>query len=114
MKNLDLYKRICEEFGKKETVVQIDFVEIDGIKYTYCEEEDLETIDQGKYQLGGIIYGVGVLKDEKTYDIEEVLFYIRQGFTQTGSYYSYQEREFEKPEIVEKKEIVKTVWKAIK
>lgn len=112
MKNLELYQRICKEFGKKENVEQIDIVEVDGVKYTYCEAETLETIDEGKYQLGGTIYGIGVLKDDD--DIEKVLFYIEQDFTQTGSYYSYQEREFEKPYIVERKEVVQTVWKSIK
>lgn len=111
MENLELYKRICKEFGKKENIEQIEFVEIDGVKYTYCEVEHLETTDEGKYQYGGTIYGIGVLKDE--YDIEEILFYISQDFTQTGSYYSHQEREYEKPYIVEEKQVIKTVWRAI-
>ena len=40
------------------------------------------------------------------------MFYIEQDFTQTGSYYSFQEREFEAPYIVKQREVVKTVWVA--
>ena len=76
------------------------------------EVEELDTTDEGKYQFGGTIYGVGEFVEE-TFGIKgDYLFYIEQDFTQTGSYYSYQEREFEAPYIVEQKEVVKTVWVA--
>ena len=76
------------------------------------EVAELDTTDEGKYQFGGTVFGVGEFVEE-TFGIKgDYLFYIEQDFTQTGSYYSYQEREFEKPYIVEQKEVVKTVWVA--
>lgn len=117
MENLELYKQICEAFAIKDgfeykDLSEIDPVEVNGIKYMAFEVEELDTTDEGKYQFGGTIYGVGEFVEE-TFGIKgDYMFYIEQDFTQTGSYYSFQEREFEKPYIVEQREVVKTVWVA--
>lgn len=117
MKSLELYKKICKEIGIKyenEDLEDMESVTIENIEYGLVEVEKLETIDNGKYQCGGTIYGVGFLNEEKGYGIKgEILFYIEQDFTQTGSYYSSQEREYENPYVVEKKEVKKFVWKCI-
>lgn len=109
----ELYEEICELFGS-EYIENKDFVEIDGVKYSYEEKEDLDIISEGKYEYGRTIYAVGILNEEKGYGIKETLFYIEQDFTRTGSYYSDWEYEYETPYLVEQKEITKTIWKAIK
>lgn len=113
MKNIDLYKEICELFAEEETVEKIDFVELNGIKYSYEEVEELSTEDDGKYQFGGTIYAIGVLKEEDGYGIVEPLFYIEQDFARCGSYFSDYYYEYESPYIVEQKEITQIVWRAI-
>lgn len=115
MKDLELYKRICEALPYNYDLEDIDPVEIDGIKYSTIKVERLTTEDEGKYQFGGTIYGIGLLDEDKEYDIiGEPLFFVEQDFSQTGSYYDFQEREYEKPYLVEQKEITKTIWKRIK
>ena len=114
MENLDLYKRICEAFGEESSCIEnLDYVEVDGVKYTYAEESELDTIDEGKYQYGGRVYAIGELDETTGWDIKEVLFYVEQDFTQVGSYFSCQEREFEAPYIVEPVEVTVTEWKAV-
>lgn len=114
MGNLELYKDICEMMPSNTSLEDSDNIIIDGVEYTFNEIESLTTEDEGKYQYGGSIYGVGIASKDKSWKIDgEPLFYVEQDFTQTGSYYSHQEREYEKPYIVEKKEVVKTVWKKI-
>lgn len=111
--NKELFDRICEEMPSNTSLENMEVIEIDGHKYDCEEVEELETVDEGKYQFGGSIYAIGYSNDEKGYGIIEPLFYVRQDFTQTGSYYSHQEREYENPYIVEKREKVITVWEAI-
>lgn len=115
MKDLELYKRICYELPSDHNIEDMDIVEVDGVKYNSIEIEILDTKDEGKYQFGGAIYGIGIFNEEKGYGIiGEPLFFVEQDFSQTGSYYSYQEREYEQPYIVEKKVVVTTVWKEVK
>ena len=116
MKNLELQEEICDALAIKDgydykDLCNIDPVEIDGVKYLPFEVEDLDTTDEGKYQYGGVIYGIAEIDDDFNAK-GNYLFYIEQDFTQTGSYYSEQYREYEAPYIVEKKEVVKTVWVA--
>ena len=110
----ELFDRIREEMPSSISIEDMEVIVVDGHKYDCEEVEELETVDEGKYQYGGSIYAIGVFNEEKGYGIKnDPLFYVRQDFTQTGSYYSYQEREYEKPYIVEKKEKVITVWEAV-
>ena len=113
MERIELYKNICELFGEEKTVDRIDFVELDGVKYSHKEIEELDVEDEGKYQTGGTIYAIGILDEEKGYGIKETLFYIEQDFTRSGSYFSEYYYEFESPYVVEQREIVKTIWKAV-
>ena len=112
--NYELMKKICDLLPE-ESIEDMKPVEVDGVKYDSYQEEELTTEDEGKYQYGGFIYGIGIHDSEKGYGITgEPLFYVEQDFTQCGNYFEYQERIFEKPFIVEQKEIVTTVWKAVK
>lgn len=117
MKNLELYREICESFNNEMDGGDIEFadnVEVNGILYTYEEVEKLKTIDEGKYQYGGSIYAIGVSKEDG-YSIVEPLFYVRQGFSKSGSYFSDYQYEYEELEIVERKEELKLVvsWESI-
>lgn len=115
MENLELYQRICEAFREEAVCIEmIDFVEVDGKKYTYAEEAELDTIDEGKYQYGGRIYAIGEVEDCNDFDIKEPLFYIEQDFVQTGSYYSEQYKEYDSAYIVEPVEVKIMEWKPIK
>lgn len=110
---LNLFKEICELFAEKENVELIDFVELNGVKYTLEEVDEEPVEDYGKYQCGATIYAVGVLDEAKGYGIDDTLFYIRQDFVRSGSYYSDYYYEYEKPFIVEKKEVITYEWEAI-
>ena len=90
---------------------------VDGVKYSYNVTEELEIKDDGKYQFGSSIYGIGLLNTEKGYDIMgDVLFYIKQDFNRSGSYYSDYYYEYEKPYLVEQvtKVITTTEWEVIR
>lgn len=116
MKNVESYKKILKKIAMEcgeEDLSNMDKITVEGIDYSFEEIEELNTIDEGKYQYGGTVYGIGIFDEEKGYGIKEVLFYIEQDFSQTGSYYEYQERSFDKPYIVEKREVIKTVWESI-
>ena len=116
MKNAELYKKILKKIVMEcgeENLSNMDKITVEGIDYSFEEIEELDTIDEGKYQYGGTVYAIGIFDEEKGYGIKEALFYIEQDFSQTGSYYGYQERSFDKPYIVEKREVIKTVWKRI-
>lgn len=109
--NIELYEEICEAFGDEaEWYLEDTEVVVNNIKYGAVEVESLTTEDEGKYQIGGTIYGIGKIEDNK---IEEILFYIEQDFTQTGSYYSDQEKEYEIPYIVKKVQRIVEVWESI-
>lgn len=113
------YKEICEEICEiigDESIERMDKFEVQGIVYTYGEMKELDTIDEGKYQYGGSVYGIGLAENADSYYMKgEPLFYVRQDFTQTGSYYNSQEREYEKPEQVElvKKVIEVEEWERV-
>lgn len=68
-------------------------------------EDEEKTIDEGKYQFGGNVYEVA-LKGE-------TLFYVRQSFVQSGSYFSHQEVDFEELELVEKATKTIEYWRSI-
>lgn len=117
MENLELYKKICEEFNSKlneDSIEYLDAITVNGITYSYEEEEAEDTIDKGKYQYGGTIYAIGVSKEEG-FGIVEPLFYVKQDFTKSGSYFSHQEYMYEELYIVERKEEVKIIksWKSV-
>ncbi|MBY6838679.1 hypothetical protein [Clostridium botulinum] len=117
MKNKDkeLLDAILEKLPKDKSIEYIEPIEVNGIKYKWTEIEELPTEDEGKYQYGGTIYGVGIHNAEKEYGIiGEPLFFIEQDFTKTGSYYSEQYYEYEEPYLVEKKEKTIIVWESIK
>ena len=93
-----------------------DIFEVDGIKYSYDEEEELDIEDEGKYQYGGCIYAIGLLDEEKGYGVKgEPLFYMEQDFSRSGSYFSDYYYDYEEPYVVEKVEKVVTItsWKRI-
>lgn len=104
MSNKELIEIICEEIGSND-IERMDFIEVDGIEYMWNEVEELETIDEGKYQNGGKVFSI--FKDTKR------IAYIQQNFTKSGSYFSHQEFEYDKPYEVEQREITKTVWRAV-
>ena len=107
----ELQKEIVEEMPSDKKLEDYEPIEVNGVKYSWYEEEELTTEDEGKYQYGGSVYAVGVLDEESGYGIKgEPLFYVRQNFTQCGSYFSYQEITFEKPYIVKQKQVNKTIW----
>lgn len=112
--NKELFNKICKKMPTNISIEDMEVIEVDGNKYHCKEVELLDTTDEGKYQYGGSIYAIGVFDEEYGYGIiGEPLFFVEQNFTQTGSYYSYQEREYEEPYMVERKEKVITVWEAI-
>ena len=84
----------------------IEKVEVNGVTYYISEEEELDTTDEGKYQFGATVYRI-------INDKEDKYFFVKQDFYQTGSYYSYQERTYEQPYIVQKVEVKTYKWKAI-
>ena len=89
---------------------------VDELKYTYEEAEVLTVEDDGKYQFGSTIYGIGLLDEVRGYGTKgDVLFHIRQDFARSGSYYSDYYYDYEKPYLVEQvtKVITTTLWKAI-
>lgn len=92
-----------------------EYFKVDEVEYGIEVIEELQTVDQGKYQFGGNIIGVGILDKTKGWGIVgDVLFYIRQDFTKSGSYFSEFYFEYEHPYEVERKEVVKTVWEKVK
>ena len=106
-----LCEQICNQIGSGESSIEhIDKIEVDGIKYTYKEIEELETLDEGKYQNGGSVYAIGIADKEKDWKIEgEPLFYIEQDFTRSGSYFSDYYYEYEKPYRVKKETKIITI-----
>lgn len=111
----ELIKRIIDKMPEERFLGDIEPIIINGVKYGVQEEEELTTEDEGKYQYGGNIYAVGLLDEEKGYDIKgEPLFYVEQNFTQCGSYFEFQERTYEKPYQVEKKEVKRYEWFTVK
>ncbi len=110
MKDIELYQEICEAFGENNDYFLEDVeVKVNGVNYGTVEVESLPTEDEGKYQFGGTIYGIGEIEND---EIKEILFYIERDFTQTGSYYSEQIREFEQPYVVRKVIETREVWRA--
>lgn len=112
--NKELIDRICKQLPNGVSMEDSDSITIDEVDYDWCVIEELPTEDEGKYQFGGTIYGVGHKSKEGYGIVGDPLFYVEQDFTQTGSYYSYQERTFDKPYVVEKKEKIITVWEAVR
>lgn len=93
-----------------------DGLVVDGIKYEYEEVEDSPIDDQGKYQYGSTIYGVGLLDEGRGYGIKgDTLFHIKQDFSRNGSYYTDYYYDYGKPYLVEQvtKVITTTDWEAI-
>ena len=89
---------------------------VDEVKYTYTEIEEEDIEDEGKYQNGSTIYGIGLLKEDNSYEIKgDILFYIKQDFSRSGSYYTDYYYTYEKPYIVKKVEkIIKTIiWEGV-
>ena len=106
-----IMNKIVENSNEDSSLEDFEPIEIDGTKYTVSEKEELTTEDGGKYQYGGTVFSVGILDEDKGYDIiGEPLFYIEQDFAQCGSYFEYQERIYGEPYIVKQKEIKKTIW----
>lgn len=107
---LELQKKIVDAMPD-EDLEDAEPIEVYGIKYTWETEKELVTEDEGKYQHGGTVYSVGLLDENDGYGINgEPMFYVQQNFSQTGSYYEFQEREYEKPYIVTKKTKTIEVW----
>lgn len=111
--DLVLFKEICDLFKKKETITEFDYVELNGIKFSYEEFDELQIEDEGKYQYGGTIYSIGILDEEKGYGIKDTLFYIRQDFIRSGSYFSDYYYEYEEPYIVKRRQVISFEWRAV-
>lgn len=106
---------ISDNYGNTSLDWDFTHVEVEGVKYGIELVESLPTIDEGKYQYGGNVFKVGVFNEDKKHGIEgDILFYIRQNFTQCGSYFSEQYFEYDEVYEVEPKEIVKIEWEAVK
>lgn len=101
----ELFEALKDEIGTTQLWDDNCEFEIDGVKYFVDLVEEEDVVDEGKYQYGAKIFDVG--------DEEEVFFYIRQSFTQTGSYYSYQERTFYEIEMVEKATKTIEYWRSV-
>lgn len=110
--NTELINEIIELLPNDTFMEDSDGIIIDNVKYGWSIIEELTTEDEGKYQYGGFIYGIGVLDENNV--VGKPLFYVEQDFTQTGSYYSFQERMFNKPYVVEKKEVLTYEWTRLK
>ena len=98
------------------SIESTDGLVVDGIKYDYEEVDVLSVEDDGKYQYGSTIYGIGLLDEERGYGTKgDVLFHIKQDFNRSGSYYSDYYYDYEKPYVVEQvtKVITTTEWEAI-
>ena len=110
----ELFNEIRNEMPSSISIEDMDVIEIEDKKYHVEKIEELTTTDEGKYQFGGTIYAVGYLDEERGYGITgKPLFYVEQDFSKTGSYYSHQEIEYEKPYIVEKVQKIISVWTAV-
>lgn len=110
----ELFNEICDEMPSSISIEDMDVIEIEDKKYHVEKIEELTTTDEGKYQFGGTIYAVGYLDEERGYGITgKPLFYVEQDFSKTGSYYSHQEIEYEKPYMVERVQKIVSVWTAI-
>lgn len=111
--NKELIEILLNKFNVCNSLEDEECTFVDGVSYYCYLVEELCIEDEGKYQDGGAIFSVGVYDDKKGYvKIENPLFYIEQDFTRFGSYYSDYDYEYHKPYVVEKKEIVTTVWKS--
>ena len=77
--------------------------EVEFSDYELKEVEELDEVDNGKYSYGGVI--IAVYKKNKT--DEEPLFYLRQNYTKTGSYYTDYDYYYKKPYVTSK--ITKTI-----
>ena len=89
---------------------------VDELKYDYEEVDVLSVEDDGKYQYGSTIYGIGLLDEERGYGTKgDVLFHIKQDFNRSGSYYSDYYYDYEKPYVVEQvtKVITTTEWEMV-
>lgn len=111
----ELANVILKELPNDASMEGVEPIEVGGTKYYWVEIEELPTEDEGKYQYGGTIYGIGKYDNQKGYGIiGEPLFFIEQDFTKTGSYYSEQYYEYDEPYVVERKEKTVIVWESIK
>jgi len=111
--DLDSKKIVLDAIKEKcgsEYIEKYGYIELNGVKYSWIEKEEIETTDEGKYQNGGTIYAVGVYNEENGYGIKEELFYIEQDFMRSGSYYSEYYYEYDYPFIVEKREVTTYKW----
>jgi hypothetical protein len=99
-----LCEEICNQIGGGEdSIGHSEKLKINGVLYTYEEVEELETVDEGKYQNGGSVYAIGISDKEKSWKIQGTpLFFIEQDFTRSGSYYSDYYYDYEKPYRVKK------------
>lgn len=99
-----LCEEICNQIGSGEDNIEhVDKIEVNGVQYTYSEVEELEIVDEGKYQNGGSIYAIGITDENEDGGIKGIpLFYIEQDFTRSGSYYSDYYYDYEKPYRVKK------------
>ena len=114
-------RTLAEEIIKQiptgeKSIENTDGLLVDGIKYDYEEVEVLPVDDEGKYQYGSTIYGIGLLDEERGYGTKgDIIFHIKQDFSRSGSYYSEYYYEYEEPYFVEQitKVITTTTWERI-
>lgn len=80
--------------------------EVEFSDYELKEVEELDEVNNGKYSYGGVI--IAVYKKGNT--DEEPLFYLRQNYTKTGSYYTDYEYHYYKPYVTSKVTKTIEVW----
>lgn len=110
---------LLNEINKRSSMnlgEDFDYLFFEGVKYGIDIQEEFDTSDEGKFQCGRYILGVGIVNEENGYGVKDknYLFYIEQDFTRYGDYWSGYDYDFEEAYLVERKEIVKAIWKPIK
>lgn len=113
---IELGKKICDEIGERDIEsASSEGINIDGKVYALEEVKEIEWEDEGKYQNGECVYRIGVAYDDIPYNIEIPFdLYIKQYVSRNGSYYTDYNYEYEKPFVVEKKEVTTIKWVKIK
>lgn len=79
-------------------------VEYDNSTWEMILEETLPVEDDGKYSFGGHVFRVF------NEDNEDECFYVLQGFSRSGSYFSEYYYDFEKPCLCVKKTKMVEYW----
>lgn len=109
---LELGKAICTQIGARD-IECVDIIIIGNTKYAFEEVESMKWESEGKYDNGEGVWQIGVADDTHPWNIKEggrLDLYIMQCASRSGSYFSDYYYDYYEPSVVERREIVTTVW----